>query len=92
MELEKVRSTENVLEFNIEGENHTFLNVLRQILSEEMTEVQFAAYKTLQYGKPKFYVRVEPKESPIEVISTASKRIAEICDSLISQIEKLKFN
>jgi DNA-directed RNA polymerase subunit L len=90
MELEKLRATENVLEFNIAGENHTFLNVLRQILSEEMSEVQFAAYKTIQYENPKFYVRVEPKENPIDIISTASKRISEMCNELITQIEKLK--
>lgn len=90
MELEKLRATENVLEFNVAGENHTFLNVLRQVLSEEMSEVQFAAYKSLQYENPKFYVRVEPKENPIDIISIASKKISATCDELISQIEKLK--
>ncbi len=84
MELQKLRSTGDILEFNIEGENHTFLNVLRQILSEEMSEVQFAAYKSLQYENPKFYVRVEPKENPIDVIGKASIRISEICDDLIA--------
>ena len=89
MELEKVRSADNVLEFKIEGENHTFLNVLRQILSEEMSEVQFAAYKSLQYDNPKFYVRVEPGENPIEIIAKASQRISNLCDEIISQVNKM---
>ena len=92
MELEKVRATENVLEFNVIGETHTFLNILRQILSDEIEEVQFAAYKSVQYEKPKFYIRVDPEAQtdPYTVLKQASKKIIDYCDELIEQVDKLK--
>ena len=88
MNLEKIRFKENVLEFNIDGEDHTLLNLLREQLSE-LTQVQFAAYKFLQHERPKFYVRTEPNENPIDVIALASDKIVENCDSLLKQIKKV---
>ena len=85
MNLEKIRFKENVLEFNIDGEDHTLLNLLREQLSE-LTQVQFAAYKFLQHERPKFYVRTEPNENPIDVIALASDKIIENCDSLLKQL------
>ena len=88
MNLEKIRFKENVLEFNIDGEDHTLLNLLREQLSE-LTQVQFAAYKFLQHERPKFYVRTEPNENPIDVIALASDKIIENCDSLLKQLKKV---
>ena len=88
MNLEKIRFIDNVLEFNIDGEDHTLLNLLREQLSE-LTQVQFAAYKYLQHDRPKFYVRTEPNENPIDVIALASDKIIENCDSLLKQIKKI---
>ena len=88
MNLEKIRFIGNVLEFNIDGEDHTLLNLLREQLSE-LTQVQFAAYKYLQYERPKFFVRTEPNENHIDVIAHASDKIIENCDSLLKQIKKI---
>ena len=90
MELERIRLNENVLEFTIDGEDHTYLNVLRQVLSEEIEGVQFAAYKALQNSVPKFYVRVQPGEDPINIIAVANDKIIQYCDELFGQIENLK--
>ena len=90
MELERIRFNENVLEFTIDGEDHTYLNVLRQILSEEIKGVQFAAYKALQNSTPKFYIRVQPGEDPINIIALANDKIVQYCDELFNQIEELK--
>ncbi len=88
MNLEKIRFIDNVLEFNIDGEDHTLLNLLREQLSE-LSQVQFAAYKYLQHERPKFYVRTEPNENPIDVIALAGDKIIENCDSLLKQIKKI---
>ena len=88
MELEKIRFVGNVLEFNIDGEDHTLLNLLREQLSE-LQQVQFAAYKLLQHERPKFYVRTEPEENPIDVIAMASDNIVNNCDSLLNQLKKI---
>ena len=88
MDLEKIRFVENVLEFNIDGEDHTLLNLLREQLSE-LQQVQFAAYKLLQHERPKFYVRTEPEENPIDVIAMASDNIISNCDNLLSQLKKI---
>ena len=88
MNLEKIRFKENVLEFNIDGEDHTLLNLLREQLSE-LPEVQFAAYKLLPNERPIFYVRTQPDENPIDIVSLASKNIIDHCNSLIKQVKKL---
>ena len=88
MNLEKIRYIDNVLEFNIDGEDHTLLNLLREQLSE-LQQVQFAAYKYLQHERPKFYVRTEPNENPIDVIALASDNIVSNCENLLKQIKKL---
>jgi DNA-directed RNA polymerase subunit L len=88
MNLEKIRFIDTVLEFNIDGEDHTLLNLLREQLSD-LTQVQFAAYKVLQHERPKFYVRTEPNENPIDVIALASDNIIKNCDSLVKQIKKI---
>ena len=88
MDLEKIRFEGNVLEFNIIGEDHTLLNLLREQLSE-LPEVQFAAYKFVPNEKPIFYVRTQPEENPIDIVALASKNIIANCDKLIKQVKKL---
>ena len=88
MELEKKRIEDNVLEFNILGEDHTLLNLLREQLSE-LPEVQFAAYKFVPNEKPVFYVRTEPDENPIDIVALASKNIIKQCENLKKQVKKL---
>ena len=89
LNLEKIRFIENVLEFNIDGEDHTLLNLLREQLSE-LPQVQFAAYKYLPNNRPKFFVRTEPNENPIDIVNLASQNIIEHCDKLIKQIKKIQ--
>ena len=89
MQVEKIRLQDNVIEFNIDGEDHTLLNLLREQLSA-LPEVQFAAYKFLQHERPKFYVRTQPDENPIDVIAIASKKIVDSCKQLTKQIDKFK--
>ena len=88
MNLEKVRFEDNVLEFNIDGEDHTLMNLLREQLSE-LPEVQFAAYKLLPHYRPIFYVRTQPNENPIDIVSVASNNIITHCKNLIKQVNKI---
>ena len=88
MILEKIRFEKNVLEFNIDGEDHTLLNLLREYLSE-LPEVQFAAYKFVPHERPVFYVRTEPQENPIDIVKMASKNIMTRCNDLIKQIKNI---
>ena len=88
MNLEKIRYIDNVLEFNVDGEDHTLLNLLREHLSE-LPQVQFAAYKFLPHERPKFYVRTEPGENPIDIVNLAGQNIIKECDNLLKQVKKI---
>ena len=91
MNLEKVRFEDNILEFRVGGEDHTYLNILREQLSQ-MPEVQFAAYKFLQHEAPLFYLRTEKGQKPIEIVALASQKIIAECDNLLDQVKKISKN
>ena len=78
MKLKIIKRGANDLELEIEGEGHTFCNVLRKTLYEDPA-VEFAGYSIDHplVGVPRFYVRTDGSESPEEALIKAARRIAE---------------
>ncbi len=79
MEIRIIREEENVLEFELPSEDHTFCNLLVNILNKN-PHVRFAAYKIEHplIGVPQIIVRTDGIKKPKEVLMEASKEIESI--------------
>jgi len=78
VKLKIVRETEHELEFILEGEDHTFCNLLVNILLEDPA-VEFSAYKIPHplIRKPIVYVKTK-EGSPREAVIRACDKIEEL--------------
>jgi len=87
MEIKIVDVGENYIKIILKGEDHTFLNLLQHYLVQN-DSVVIAKYHIPHplVGEPELYVRTNGA-NPIEVIKEANKKIAEVCKSLIEQVE-----
>ncbi|AJC72312.1 MAG: DNA-directed RNA polymerase subunit L [Thermococcus sp.] len=78
MKIEVIKREGNTFEFYLEGEDHTFANLLVETLHEDK-HVKFAAYTIehpiLMARKPRFKVVTDGKESPEEALEKAAQRI-----------------
>ncbi|RLE97103.1 MAG: DNA-directed RNA polymerase subunit L [Thermoprotei archaeon] len=83
MELKILRENEHELEFILEGEDHTFCNLLVNILLEDPL-VEFSAYRIPHplIRKPIVYVRTRDG-SPREAVMRA-------CDKIVALMNELK--
>src|SRR3989344_1981383 len=82
MDLDLIRKQKNLLEFEIKGERHTFLNLLRSYLLKD-AGVEFASYR-LEHpmdNDAKFIVRTKDSE-------TAEKALTKACDEIDSDLEE----
>lgn len=77
-----LRREESLLEFEIEGEDHSFLNLLREVLKDQ-AGVLFTAYRFPHplLENPIFYLRTS-EIVPIEALGVASESIIQMCDEL----------
>ncbi|PWI47594.1 DNA-directed RNA polymerase subunit L [Candidatus Heimdallarchaeota archaeon B3_Heim] len=77
-----VRKEESLLEVEIAGENHTFLNLLRESLKDQ-EGVLFAAYRFPHplLENPIFYLRTEGI-NPIDALKIAADTINKHCEDL----------
>ena len=75
MKLRVVKKDKNFLEVVLEGEEHSFPNLLRETLLED-GDVEFASYviEHPQLGNPRLIVRTKGK-APETVIKSALKKI-----------------
>ena len=82
MEVKIVRQEEALLEFEVLGENHTFLNLLRETLKDQKG-VLFAAYRFPHplLENPIFYIRTKGI-NPIKALQNAADSISKICEEL----------
>lgn len=85
-----VRKEESLLEFEIIGEDHTFLSMLREALKDQ-SGVLFAAYRSPHplLENPIFYLRTAGVD-PVEALQNAADAIIQGCDDL-NNILKEKF-
>ncbi len=78
MKIRIIKRGKNDIELELEGEGHTFCNILRRTLFEDEA-VEYAGY-TIDHpliGIPRFYVRTNGSESPEEALIKAAEKIAE---------------
>lgn len=87
MQAKVVRKEESLLEFEVAGENHTFLNLLREALKGQ-DGVLFAAYRFPHplLENPIFYLRTADI-NPVEALATAVETINSQCDELANLVE-----
>ncbi|MEK6958293.1 MAG: DNA-directed RNA polymerase subunit L [archaeon] len=88
MKIEVIRSGKETAEFRLEGERHTFPNLLKEKLLEDKS-VEFASY-ILEHpmGKnAKFIVKTKGK-SPKKALEDAAKAIEEDLDDFGKKVSK----
>jgi len=78
------------LEIELEGEEHSIPNALREILIEEK-DVEFAAYKIPhpQVGKPQLYLRTKSKKA-IDVLQEAVKKLRKDAEEFKDELKSAK--
>lgn len=76
MEIKVLKKTSNELKIEIEGEGHTFCNVLQQVLLEDDT-IEMAGYNIEHplTSNPTVYVRTKGTQKPKAVLIEAAKKI-----------------
>lgn len=76
MELKILKKTKNELKMEIDGEGHTFCNVVQKALLEDK-RVDLAGYDIPHplTAKPKFYVRTKRRSKPEAVFKHAVKEV-----------------
>ncbi len=83
MKFKKIREKDNEIEFVLEGEDHTFSQLLLKHLLENKN-VEIAEYNIPHplTGKPTFYVKVKGKKKPMTVLAEAADSIKKEFKSL----------
>ena len=76
MEIKVLKKTSNELKIEIEGEGHTFCNVLQKALLEDDT-IEMAGYNIEHplTSNPTVYVRTKGTRKPKAVLMGAAKKI-----------------
>lgn len=91
MKIEVIKREENLLEFYLVGEDHTFANLLNEVLHENK-HVKFAAYTiehpVLMARKPKFRVVTDGKITPEQALEEASQKIFDRAKEVLEAWEK----
>lgn len=88
MELVILSKTENELEFELKGETHTLLNLLKELLiKDERVEVAFYDIKHVSISDPVFYIKTDGT-NPIEVLKDAASKIVAECDEFTDVFNK----
>jgi len=86
--VKQLRLDEKMIEIVIEGEGHTFLNILTKIIQEN-PNVNFAAYRIdhPHISHPRLVVSVN-EETPLEAIMEATKQLEEKSQEFIEKFTK----
>lgn len=89
MKMNILKKTKNELKIEIEGEGHTFCNLLQDALLEDKS-VEMAGYDIphpLQ-ARPILHVRTRADRSPERALLKALDRIGHINDEFLQEFEK----
>ena len=88
MQAKVIRKEESLLEFDIGGENHTFLGTRREALKDQ-EGVLFAAYRFPHplLENPIFYLRTSGID-PVEALQKAVESIHQKCEELAEIVEE----
>ncbi len=90
MKIEVIKKEDNLMEFYLEGETHTFANLLVERLHRNK-HVIFAAYTIehpiLMAEKPKFKVKTDGKVKPEEALEKAAQEIFDDAKKVLDKWE-----
>ncbi len=83
MKIRVVKRTENHLELEVEGEDHTLCNLIKKALLED-ENVVFAGYKIDHplLSNPRIYVTTNQETSPEEALKNAVNRLKDTLTNL----------
>jgi DNA-directed RNA polymerase subunit L len=89
LKINVLKKTKNELKFEIEGEGHTFCNLLQHALLEDKS-VEMAGYDVPHplVGIPIFQVRIREGRSPERAILKAVERIGQDSNEFLKEFEK----
>jgi DNA-directed RNA polymerase subunit L len=89
VEIKVLKKTSNELKIEIEGEGHTFCNVLQQALLEDDT-IELAGYNIEHplIANPTVYVRTKGTRKPKAVLIDAAKKIQKQNKALKKSFER----
>jgi len=89
MRLRILKKSDNELEFELEGEEHTFCNPLVKILLQDK-KVEFAAYRISHplMRIPRVYVRTNGEISPEEALIKAADTLIQVYSTIKKEFEK----
>ncbi|HII61598.1 DNA-directed RNA polymerase subunit L [Pyrococcus horikoshii] len=92
MKIEVIKKEEDMLEFYLEGEDHTFANLLTEVLRED-PHVKFVAY-TIEHPitmarKPRFRVVTDGKVTPEKALEEAARKIFNRAKEVLDAWEKV---
>ena len=89
MRLRVIKKSNNELEFELEGEEHTFCNPLVKMLLRD-NRVEFAAYRISHplMRVPRVYVRTNGEISPEEALIKAADSLIQVFSSIKKEFEK----
>lgn len=84
-----MKKESNSLEFEIEGEDHTLCNALRNILLED-DNVEFVSYKIDHptHANPIFYIKTNGQKTPTEALIDASDKLSGLCNEVLAKFQE----
>ncbi|MHA1594821.1 MAG: DNA-directed RNA polymerase subunit L [Candidatus Baldrarchaeia archaeon] len=84
MKVKVLEKTDKTIEIELDGEGHTFCNLLRKYLIDD-ERVTFAGYRIDHplIGKTKIYVRTDGTIDPIDALLSATERIKKDAETLL---------
>jgi DNA-directed RNA polymerase subunit L len=84
-----MKKENNSLEIEIEGEDHTLCNALRNILLEDES-VEFVSYKIDHptHANPIFFVKTDATKTPTEALIEASERLSALCNEVLLKFQE----
>ena len=89
MKIKILDETKKRIEFEIEGENHTLCNILREVLWED-SHVKTAVYRMGHplVKLPRMLVETDGSETPREALVKAAKSVLKLNESFSKAFEK----
>ncbi len=90
MKLKILKLTNKRLELEVEGEDHSLLNLLTKTMLK-MEHVKYAAYRIDHplTGKPVVIIETDGKTKPIEALKDALREIKELSKEFMEKFESV---
>ncbi|MBI5389226.1 DNA-directed RNA polymerase subunit L [Candidatus Woesearchaeota archaeon] len=90
MNIKILEETKNRLYFELEGQGHSFCNMLRgELLNDEQVKIATYSIEHPLISHPKFIIETQGKE-PRKALADAANRVASMADKLKKEFASLK--